>query len=147
MQSLNESIQHRNTLIENWKQRGLAQDELVALYFGLPQRDGRVIDQTYATLVEAIYEYTDDVIAFGKMLGAELAAEGDRIKGVFQKSFPRFESPSITKVDFAKATAEGLMPPPEKFTDFSEMFSPEAGSKKSNLWRRLTCKLLASSSR
>jgi hypothetical protein len=137
-ESLNGALVNRNALIASWRQERPPHDQILRLYFGTAQPGAQ--DQTYPTLVDAIYSYTDDVICFSKMLGDELAAQGDQARELFDKHFPRDESPIITKVEYPDVT--DLMPPPEKFTDFGQMFRPQQRSKKPNRWHRLRNRFL-----
>jgi hypothetical protein len=138
-QSLNDALTSRNALIESWRQRALPQDQVLPLYFGLPRPGGR--DETYPSLIDAIYSYTDDVICFSMMLGDELASQADEAKKHFDTHFPRSESPMITKVEFPDIS--DLMPPPEKFTDFGKRFRPQQRPKKLSFWERLHTKVSA----
>lgn len=117
IRSFNAAVEARNSLIEKWKGRPLD----LPLYFGFPA-NGHV-DQTYPSLVDAIYTYTDDVIAFSKMIAELLAAHGDRQKKKFGKLF-RGSAPSVAKFDLKRG--EDLVPPKDNYADWQWVFSEKA---------------------
>ena len=117
IQSLNNSIQKRNQLIELYKANSPIPDEVLAThYFGLPDKNGH-IDNIYPSCVQFIYEQTDDCIFFSKLLCEDLVTHGEQLKKKFGK-----KSPKINKPDFQKAVDAGLMPDKNKYSDWKTMF-------------------------
>jgi hypothetical protein len=138
-QALADSLKSRNTLVQDWRGKVLAPGEMIPLYFGLPQPHIHVVDQTYHSLIEAIHSCTDDVICFSMLLGDELARQGDRIREIYDKRFPRAESPIITKIEYPDLG--DLRPPEEKFTDFAKMFREQKRPRKPSIRTRLLLRL------
>jgi len=117
VQSLNNSIQKRNQLIEIYRANSPMPSELLVMhYFGLPNSGGH-IDNNYPSCIEFIYEQTDDCIFFSELLCKDLVAHGEQLKKKFGK-----KAPKINKPDFNKAVDVGLMPDESKYSDWTNMF-------------------------
>lgn len=118
IQSLNRSINHRNTLIE-WIKENVSMDEhgrLAQLYFGLPNNEGH-IDSNYPDSIDSIYSLTDDCIFFSKLLCADLNSHGTKLKESLGDKLI-----VITEPNFEKAETIGLMPNEENYDDWKEMY-------------------------
>lgn len=115
--SLSASLVMRNQQIEGYKAKNGAS---VAEYFGLPLA-GQV-NEIYPSLINAIYEQTDDGIFFSKLLCQDLIEHGNNIVDIFKKNFKK-GAPTINKTDFSKAEKLGLMPNTDKYVDWFKMFA------------------------
>ncbi len=121
--SLSASLEKRNQLIESYK---VANASISApLYFGLPQ--GGYINQDYPSLINAIYNQTDDGIFFSQLLGKDLVEHGEQIAAQFKKIFGK-GAPTISKSNFGKAEKAGLMPKADNYPDWFTMFVKNTGS-------------------
>ena len=115
--SLNQSIAHRNELIDTWKKSPeTLGNNLLRFYFGLPDPHGHV-DHSYPDSIEAICSLTDDCIFFSQLLCTDLADHGERLKKRLGK-----RAPTVNRPDFSKGVEEGLMPGPENYEDWTTMF-------------------------
>jgi hypothetical protein len=127
MQSLNETLLDRNRLVEEWKAN--QPRDFPRVYFGLEQ-DG-IIDQRYRMLVEAIYNHTDDVIAFSTMIGDALythaIAQRQKLRGRF-----RIDGQAITKIDFSRF--KDFIPPAKEYENFAAMFEATQAAPAPKLW-------------
>lgn len=115
--NLSSSLVMRNQQIEIYKANNGAS---VAEYFGLPS-PGQV-NEIYPSLINAIYEQTDDGIFFSKLLCQDLIEHGNKIVDTFSKNFKK-GVPTISKTDFSKAEKLGLMPDSGKYVDWFAMFA------------------------
>lgn len=123
--NLSESLAMRNKQIEIYKAKNGA---TTAEYFGF-QVDG-ITNEIYPSLINAIYEQTDDGIFFSKLLCQDLIEHGNMIVGLFEKKFKK-GSVKISKTDFSKSEALGLIPSADKYADWNTAFvqSPTKESK------------------
>jgi len=124
VQSLEESLAKRNTLIEGYKTE-FAKDpqRIVPLYFGLPYGEGH-INLDYPGTIDAIYSQTDDGIFFGNLLCKDLHDHGARLSDEFKKKF-KDNPPRISEVNFATASTAGLMPDEKNYADWVKAFVTE----------------------
>ncbi|MDY0884316.1 hypothetical protein ACFPL7_00990 [Dongia soli] len=110
------AIERRNRIIDECKRRApIPINELVPLYFGLPNKDGHV-DMTYSETVSAIYSHTDDCIFFSHLLGEDLEKHGKRLAKVYGSKAPRIE-----KTAFTNAERKALLPDPSLYSDWMKM--------------------------
>jgi len=117
IQSLNSSINQRNKLIGLFKEQFPMEDgALVRFYFGLPDNNGHV-DNNYPDSINAIYSQTDDCIFFSKLLCSDLHKHGISLKEQLDN-----KSIVINKADFEIARNNDLLPDPENYNDWVEMF-------------------------
>jgi hypothetical protein len=136
LQSLNESLVDRNQLIAEWKSN--QPKDLIVVYFGFT-KDG-IADQRYMTIVQAIAAQTDDVIAFGMMIGDALYAHAKRQQEKFRKRF-RDEGPAVNKYEFTRFTE--FLPPSANYEGFTAMFNPSKAAEKppipvrTTLWQKI----------
>lgn len=115
--SLSTSLEKRNQLIESYK---LVNPPFsAALYFGL-ENDGQ-INQDYPSVIDAIYNQTDDGIFFSQLLCKDLVEHGDQIAAKFKKKYGK-GAPTISHPDFAKAEELGLLPEEKNYSDWLTMF-------------------------
>lgn len=121
--SLSASLDKRNQLIESYKagNDGISP----ALYFGLPQTGQ--INQDYPSVIDAIYNQTDDGIFFGQLLCKDLVEHGNQIAKQFKKLFGK-DAPMITEPNFGKAEKSDLMPNTDKYVDWLTMFVKKTSS-------------------
>lgn len=124
-QSLGESLEKRNSLIEGYKSE-FAQNaqDLVPRYFGLPY-DGSHVNLDYPGTIEAISNQTDDGIFFSNLLCKDLYIHGSQLLDVYKKKFKK-DPPRISEVDFSAATAAGLMPDEKDYRDWVTAFVKKA---------------------
>lgn len=115
--SLNESINKRNLLINEYRGfQPLQPESFVNLYFGLPDDAGN-IDTSYPTFIDSIYRETDDCIMFSSMLCSELIARGKFIKEkIGEKSLV------VYVPDFTKAKTDGLWPDESAYASWHNAF-------------------------
>lgn len=113
---LAESVDQRNQLITNHKaQRAGNGDRLLAMYFGLPTKEGT--DLSYPTIIKATYQQTDDCIFFSKEICLELMSHSLSIAGA-NKWLPK-----PNKVEFKVAIEKGLMPDDKEYIELMKMFA------------------------
>jgi hypothetical protein len=122
IQYVTEAISDRNRLVETWREN--RPENLAALYFGLPY--GGVIDQRYGSTLQTIYSQTDDTIAFAIILAEALYKDAQDHRQTFRKKFHP-DGPTINKITFKRF--EAILPPPENYKHFSEMFASAANVK------------------
>jgi hypothetical protein len=136
---LNTSINNRNRLIASYHTAGMSSDDLLPLYFGLPQPRTHVINKTYPDLIDAIYKQTNDGIFYAKLICNDLFAQNGQLAGRFKKRFGRSALVSMDKPDFAVPEGEGLMPNEADYTDWLTLFKeakpPKPRARRG--WRRI----------
>ena len=113
----------RNQQIEIYKAKNGAS---VEEYFGLPLNDQ--INEIYPSLINAIYQQTDDGIFFSQLLCQDMIEHGNNILKLFNKNFKK-GAPTISKTDFSKAEKLGLMPNVDKYADWFTMFAQNPTKK------------------
>ena len=121
--NLSSSLAMRNQQIEIYKAKDGA---TAAEYFGL-QLEGH-INQIYPSLINAIYQQTDDGIFFSHLLCMDMIEHGNKIVELFNKNFKK-GAPIINKTDFSKAEKLGLMPKADKYIDWSTAFSKNSNKE------------------
>ena len=120
--SLNDSLQNRNQLIDDYRVNSPIDENVLALiYFGLPNEKGHIY-KNYPDTVDAIYTQTDNCIFFSNLLWQDLVAHGEYIQKKFIKEFGKKNAPIISKPDFTKAEQDGLMPDSKNYADWTNMF-------------------------
>lgn len=115
--SLTEAIIYRNQLISEFRTTYGFGGIPYQVYFGLPDEGGH-IDARYSTLLEAIYQQTDDCIWFAKTLSEDLQQHGEIVHKAFVSRFGRRSAPRVTTAHFAQAEERGLLPPGENYKDW-----------------------------
>lgn len=121
---LNTSVNNRNRLIASYQAAGLSSDELLPLYFGLPQGGNtRVINQQYPALIDAIHRQTNDGIFYSKLLCDDLFVHNTRLAERFRKRFRNGAPGTIDKPDFTTPAGEGLMPDDADYADWFALFT------------------------
>ena len=119
--SLADTIQKRNILIQQFRALGAAGDaQLPAFYFGLPYGQGHV-NTEFSDTIESLYTLTDDVIFFSELLGKDLMRHGNDILKQYRK-IAKVKKEKISKLDFTDARNEGLMPDASNYTDWLKGF-------------------------
>ena len=119
---LNTSINNRNRLIGSYQEARISPDDLLPLYFGLPQRSGHVIDQAYPALIEAIYRQTNDGIFYSKLLCDDLYAHNRELAARFQRRFGKVAPGTMDKPDFTTPERQGLMSDKADYADWLTLF-------------------------
>jgi gas vesicle protein len=114
--AFNVALGARNQLISQWKGR-LSEPDLVPLYFGFKHKGN--VDQTYPSIVDAIYTYNNDSIAFSRMLARLLNEHGNRKKAEFRKRF-RGTPPNVSNFDLSKG--EDVLPDEKDYADWEWVF-------------------------
>ena len=123
--SLADTIQKRNILIERFRGRGPADEaQLLAFYFGLPYGPGHVSTEFFDT-VESLNNLTDDVIFFGELIGKDLMAHGNSILEQY-RNVAKVKKEKISSVDFTEAHEQGLMPDAANYKDWLRGFPSAA---------------------
>ena len=138
--SLRDSLEYRNTLIERFKTdfKGGAEEIKLKIYFGVRLPDGN-IHQEYNDIIQAISQYTDDVVFFCSLLCSDLVAHGDKIRTYYKKRFGKHLE-KTTSPDFKTEKAENLMPDATDYEDWLTMFKvhPQKQSWFKRLWQGIT---------
>ena len=119
---LNTSITNRNRLIASYHTADVSLDDLLPLYFGLPQPSTHVINKTYPDLIDAIYKQTNDGIFYAKLICDDLFAHNGQLAGRFKRRLERSAPVTMDKPDFAVPEGEGLMPNEADYTDWLTLF-------------------------
>jgi hypothetical protein len=128
---LNSLLEKRNQLIEAFKANlNKEQERLPFLYFGLPYAQGH-IDQNYPDTITGIYDQTDNGIFFSQLFCKDLVEHGEHLAKLFAKKFGN-GAPKISKPDFTKAEAAGLMPSADKYGDWLSGFAKHPSTKKNS---------------
>lgn len=123
--SLADIIRKRNTLIQQFRALGAADEaQLAAFYFGLPYGPGHVSTE-FSDTVEALYALTDDVIFFSELLGKDLMEHGNGILSQYRK-VAKVKKEKISTVDYEEPRKEGLMPDAANYTDWLKAFPNSA---------------------
>jgi hypothetical protein len=136
---LNTSINNRNRLIASYQAAGMSSDDLLPLYFGLPQGSTHVINQTYPALIDAISRQTDDGIFYSKLLCDDLVVHNGQLAERFKKPFGKAAPGTIDKPDFSEPEGEGLMPNEADYTDWLNLFkqAKPPGPRRRKIWRKI----------
>jgi hypothetical protein len=135
---LNTSINNRNRLIASYHEAGMSSDDLLPLYFGLPQPSTHVINKTYPDLIDTIYRQTNDGVFYAKLLCDDLFAHNGQLAGRFKKRFGRTAPDTTDKPDFTVPESEGLMPNEVDYTDWLTLFKQAKPFKpRTRGWRRI----------
>ncbi|MBW7831938.1 MAG: hypothetical protein H3C29_01870 [Simplicispira suum] len=119
---LTDAIKQREIAIEKFSSNETPRDLKTQRYLGHSQLNGQV-DTTYADLVEAILDYTNDLAFFSVTLCEELIEHGDRVLKEFRKEFHFHKFPSILRPDFTASRQNGLLVSDEKYGDWTKQFS------------------------
>ncbi len=115
--SLNESINKRSVLIQEYKEKGLpSRSDFIYLYFGIEDEHGNR-DTSFSDTIDAIYNQTDDCIFFSSLMCAELSKHGIRKKKELGDS-----SVNINTINFNDAEELGLMPDSKNYADWLNKF-------------------------
>lgn len=120
---LNTSIENRNRLIASYKATDHTGNQLLHLYFGLPQGERRITNEEYPSSVDAIYRQTDDGIFFSKLLCDDLVDHNINLSAQYRKAFKQGAPVTIDKPDFTKIESAGLMPNEADYTDWLNLFA------------------------
>lgn len=136
LNSLRQSMEYRNSLIEKFKftYQPLPEQQKLEIYFGVPLPDGGV-NQEYSDTLRAIYQYSDDVIFFSSLLCSDLVAHGEKIRAQYRKAFGG-QLEKTTSPDFNTEKAEVLKPDPAEYEDWLTMFQehPKEPSWLDRVW-------------
>ncbi len=136
----NTSIDNRNILIEYYKASRISSEDLVPLYFGLPQgSSSRVINQEYPASIEQIYRHTDDGIFFSHLLSFDLFDHGKQLARRFKQLFGTDAPADLNQPDFTDAVA--LMPEVRNYGDWFNVVKkaePTAGRSRRNVFKILS---------
>lgn len=134
LDGLKQSVDKRNDLIENYKNRPVGTDLSAHEYFGL--QEGGKINQDYPTVVSAIKNQTDDVIFFSHLLCEQLNMLGKNLAEQFKKQHKK-GCPKIVKIDWSQAEQNNLLPPNNTYSEWLKIF-PEKDSKPASGWNLKT---------
>jgi hypothetical protein len=135
---LNTSITNRNRLIASYQEAGLSADDLLPLYFGLPQGHDHVINQTYPALIDAIYRQTDDGVFYSMLLCEDLYAHNVELAARFKKRFGRAAPDTMDKPDFTTPASEGLIPNEADYADWLTLFRhAKSAAPGHSVWGRM----------
>lgn len=118
--NLRVSIERRNALIEEYKERSLEQSEDLSIrYFGRPDRNGHT-NRDYPDALMAICNLTDDGMFYSKRLCEDLTKEGNQIAGRMKDKLK--EAPRVTSVIFSTAELSVLLPDESGYSDWNTNF-------------------------
>ena len=116
--ALNDGIQQRNELITKYQEnrpQNQGDYDLVWPYFGLRDPNGHE-DNSYPSILEAIYRYTDDCIYYSHRLCEDLHEYGELLKNKLGEGAPRIIKPDFSIVE------DGLMPNTQDYIDWEKAF-------------------------
>jgi hypothetical protein len=117
--SLDDSIQKRNRLIEDYKANpSISQGEMERKYFGIRDKNGNT-DRSYPDIIEAIYSHTDECIFFSKLLYEDLYDHGEQLRKRYTKAFGK-DAPKINRIDFSAEEKEGLLPDEKNYQSWAD---------------------------
>jgi len=119
---LSTSVENRNRLIASYLAARMSPDDILPLYFGLPQGNTHVVNQEYPALIDAIYRQTDDGIFYSKQLCDDLFAHNRGLAGRFKHRFGKDAPGTIDKPDFTTPESEGLIPADADYADWLTLF-------------------------
>jgi len=106
IESLNHSIEHRNEIVDTF--RDLTTEQQVPLAFGLKVEGGT--DNTYTDLVRGIARETDDCIVFTRQICMDLEEYGERVRAAYLRKYGGI-IPRVSHVNFdTQMNALGLTP-------------------------------------
>lgn len=104
---LNKAIDVREELIAEFKVRGAMDERYLCDYLGLVDESGS-INESYASALQGIGQYVDDVIFFSVFLAEKLTQHAALIKKSLYKI--RSKVPTPHTVDFSMARCQALVP-------------------------------------
>jgi hypothetical protein len=140
------ALGNRNKLIASYKASNFSLDDLLHLYFGLPQGSSGITNTEYPDSIEQVYRHTDDGIFFSKMICDDLFEHNTRLANKFKQQFGKSAPGIIEKPDFTKAQSAGLMPNDADYKDWFNLYvkrpRPSGTRRKSisgrfaSFWRR-----------
>lgn len=138
IQTLGEVLQARNALITELRPLRGDDAAFARMYFGL--REGQTVDQRFRMTVESIYEMTEGVIAFAKMVGDSLLERARLKRREYVKKFPRYPAPAVSGFDFSKGK-EWLPAPDPELENFERMLKdglkqPEKPTRMGRIWSK-----------
>jgi len=123
--SLDDTIQKRNTLIERFRELGPEGDaQLPAFYFGLPYGLGHVSTE-YSDSIESLNNLTNDIIFFSELLIKDLMEHGDSILKKYNK-VSKSNKEKVSTVDLTEPREEGLMPDEKDYANWLKGFQKAA---------------------
>jgi hypothetical protein len=117
--TLNGTINNRNDLLSEYKERNLPLDAAVGFLFGL--RRGNTIDTRFKDTVSALSAQTDNCIQFSRMLCADLVKHGETKLREFERLFG-FGAPRIQRPVWDGPDSKGLFPPSNEFAAWDTSF-------------------------
>lgn len=116
--SLGVFVEERNKIIVRFKNQVGLETLTPEYYFGLPLANGSV-NKDYASCIEAMTHYTDDIIFFSHLLCIDLIAHCKKLSVKFKREFSR-SPPRVVSVDFR--LSEDMMPDAAKYQSWSSSF-------------------------
>jgi hypothetical protein len=119
---LSTSVEKRNRLIASYLTARISPDDLLPLYFGIPQGSTHVVNQEYPALIDAIYRQTDDGIFYSKLLCEDLSAHNRGLARRFKHRFGKDAPGTMDKPDFTTPESEGLFPDDADYADWFSLF-------------------------
>ncbi|MEQ1887477.1 MAG: hypothetical protein ABL967_20640 [Bryobacteraceae bacterium] len=129
---LSQAVEVRNSIIADLRARSpLPSGLLEFVYIGLPNQQGHV-DSNFRDCVVAISTQTDDCIFFSKTLMEDLVCHGKGLASKLGKNAPRVPEP-----DFARASADGLIPPDSQYEEWLAGYRERAVPTKNLEWANL----------
>lgn len=116
---LNHVIEMRSNIIDEFRNSDQGHEAFANKYLGLTKADGSV-DNLYSSTIEAIGQYTDDLIFFSVFLGENLKLHSDQLR----ESLNSWREPPVKKmaIDFSSARASGLVPENEEYANWLRGF-------------------------
>jgi hypothetical protein len=119
-QNLIASLALRNTLIEEFRTRGLDGRSFAEIFLALKQDNGNV-DSRYQDCLKAIEIYTDDCIFFAKVAAYDLRQYGERLIRQHRGRIGSIRK-NLHDVDWSPNKHPDLLPKSAKYTDWTKGF-------------------------
>jgi hypothetical protein len=119
--ALEKSINYRNELITEFKKEPMSQRQMMERYFGLRVPQIEMVDERFASNVNALYNQTDDCIFFSRVLANDLFEYGTYFRKRFAWQY-RLPVPKMTRDDWTPAETRGLMPSRNRYANWLQAF-------------------------
>ncbi len=124
---LEKSIIYRNELIADFQKQPMTQRQMMERYFGLQVRQIDMVDERFASNVDALYNQIDDCIFFSRILADDLFEYGVHIRKRFAWRY-RLPVPKLTRDDWTPAEMKGLMPNRNRYANWLQAFRTSPSS-------------------
>jgi hypothetical protein len=124
IENLNYACDFRTGLIEEIrKEPTLTQEQLAQRYLGIENSPG-MIDARFPHSMEMLSLYLDDCIFFSKLLSDELLRYGRKLRNRNWWKY-RLSVGKMKGADWSMAERENLIPPAERYSDWTRIFKKQ----------------------